>query len=67
MCVDAYIYKMSWYDSPRHRKSHTDMYYMRPEDTLWGFDNPDCRIHFIRVCDQSKEYRMARHNSEIHK
>jgi hypothetical protein len=62
--VNAYIYKMSWYDSRRHRTSHTDMYFLREEDTIWGFDDPNCRIHFVRVCDQSQEYWSARHNSE---
>ena len=56
---------MSWYESPRHTRSHTSMYYTRPQDVLWGFepncvgDHSDCRIEFIRVREDSREYQMA--------
>ena len=56
---------MSWYDSPRHRVSHTDMYYLEPHHTHWGFSNELCRITLIRVGIDSNEYKSAVGNSRI--
>lgn len=69
--MSAYIYKMLW----RHRGgagrqasqrgAGVDMYFIQPEHTLWGFDDLDCRVHFIKVSDDSPEYNLARQNSEL--
>ena len=60
----AYIYKMSWYESPRHKISHTDMYYLNEEDTRWGHDEGErCEIRVIRVKRDSDDYRMAERNT----
>ena len=34
-----YIYKVSTYDSKKHTKSNTDMYYTKLEDCLWIYQN----------------------------
>ena len=57
--MSAYIYKMSWYDTPRHRISHTDMYFLQPHHTHWDFSDELCRITLIRVGIDSNEYKMA--------
>jgi hypothetical protein len=64
----AVIYKMSFYQSPRHTKSHTDTYYAEERDTRWGHrtvweDGTICKIYVILVLKESKEYRMAINNS----
>ena len=59
--TQTYIYHMSWFESPRHRRSHTDMYFAEPQHTLWGFDNPLCRISYIKVPTDSVYFRTAKH------
>ena len=34
-----YIYKVSTYDSKKHTKSNTDVYYTKLEDCLWIYHN----------------------------
>ena len=56
---------MSWYDSKRHTKSHTDMYYLQEHDTRWGHENELCRISVIEVEETSKEYDSAVNNDKV--
>jgi len=62
-----YIYKMSWYDSKRHTKSHTDMFYLQEHDTRWGHENELCRISVVEVEETSNEYDSAVNNDKINK
>lgn len=64
--MDAYIYKLSWYATPRHMKSQFDMYFISPHHILWAFNFPDIRIHFIKVSDKSPEYLSALENDAEH-
>ena len=66
------ICKCSWFDSKRHRKSHTDMYYKELKDTLWVFDSCDyknglARVEVIKVSKNTNEYDSAVNNSNISK
>lgn len=73
--MSAYVYKVSWYDSPRCTVSLTDQYYFEPHHTrwgqfdqllrVWGCDELDCRITLITVGINSDEYAMAVKNSQI--
>ena len=63
----AFIYEMSWFESPRHHRSHTHMYFAKPQHTLWGFNNPLCRISYIKMPINSKKFRCAIENSQIAK
>tara|TARA_R110001606_G_scaffold282330_1_gene430966 strand:- start:265 stop:1029 length:765 start_codon:yes stop_codon:yes gene_type:complete len=57
------IYKMSWYESKRHSKSHTDMYYEKEEHTRWAHFSELCRISVMYVTEDSNEYKSAINNS----
>mgnify|MGYP003641274488 CR=1 FL=1 len=66
----GWIYQMSWYESNRHTKSFTDMYFAQEEHTHWLWDGvprqspPElCKIFYIRVKKSSKEYSSAVCNS----
>ena len=63
--IMKYIYKMSFYDSDRCIKPHTNMYYLKEEHTRWGHDRDLCRIFVIKVNEDSNEYSSALHNSSI--
>ena len=67
--VVKYIYKMSWFESKRHHKSHTDMYYLNAEDTKWVFETcPLCnhyRVELIQVLSNSSWYGSASRNTEL--
>ena len=63
-----YVYKCSWYESKRHKKSHIDMFYENPDDVKWIFDTPEwhndlVKIEYIRVCSHSNQYISASLNS----
>ena len=65
----AVIYKMSFYDSSRHRISHTDMYYAEEKHTRWGHRSPledgcICKIYCILVSKNTHYYNSAISNSE---
>jgi hypothetical protein len=65
-----YVYKCSWYESKRHKKSHIDMYYGDAEDVKWIFDTDEwfndlVKIEYIRVCNKSNEYISASLNSML--
>ena len=64
-----FIYKISWYESKRHTKSHTSMYYLNEQDTLWAFDTLDwvkglLKVEIVRVSKVSANYKMAILNSD---
>ena len=59
------IFRMSWYDSPRNTKSHTDQYYLKQHHTYWGFDDPLCRIQLIQVSTDTRAYYSALMNSHL--
>ena len=59
-----FIYKMSWYESKRHKISHTDMYFQYEKDTRWVYDRVynDGQwfdITVVRVPINSWEYESA--------
>ena len=60
------IYKMSWYETDRCRRSHTDMYFAREIDTRWGQPNPLCRIEVISVPVGWFAHASAVENSKRH-
>ena len=60
----AYIYKMSWFKTVRHRISHTDMYFAEEEHTRWGHDDPSCRIEVIQAIKGSNVWDMAQSCSQ---
>lgn len=63
----AFIYRISWFETKKHIISHTDMYYLNPEDTYWAFegdwDDEVFRVEYICVSKDSKEYESAVNNS----
>jgi len=64
------IYICSWFETKRHRKSHTDMYFKELKDTLWVFDTYDynhglARVEVIKVSKNTNEYTSAVSNSEL--
>ena len=67
----GYIYKISWYKNARVRTSHTDVYYLNAEDTLWIHDRcfaPDIvRVYYIKVKKTSNEYESAFMNSTVYR
>ena len=65
------IFKCSWYESKRHRKSHSNMYFKELKDTLWVFDRYEynhglARVELIKVSKNTNEYTSAVSNSELH-
>ena len=63
----GYVYQMSWFESKRHHKSHTDMYFAEEEHTRWGHCDELCRISVVKVHTYSNEYVSAVENSEREK
>jgi len=62
--TQALIFKCSWYESRRHRISHTDMFFEELRDTLWVWHqilvpNEMRKVEVIKVSKDSDEYRMA--------
>jgi len=69
-CDVEYVYCCKWFDSRRHTKSHTTMYYLFPDDVKWIFDTEDylhkvVRVEYMPVCKKSPSYKSAFHNSYI--
>jgi len=67
-----YIYCMSWYESKRHSKSCTDMYFLKEKDTRWGHDwrqgcngADHCKIMVIKVPTDDPRYKMAVKNDAV--
>jgi hypothetical protein len=69
-CGIEYVYCCKWFDTRRHTISHTDMYYLFPNDVKWIFDTDEylrklVRIEYMPVCKKSPSYKSAFHNSYI--
>ena len=60
------VYMMSWYESNRHSKSHTDMYFLNEKDTRWGHKRNICKIFVICVDKDNYSYVSAVENSQKH-
>jgi hypothetical protein len=63
----GYVYKVSCYESKRHRTSHTDVYYATPQDCQWALDSCDYKrgliqIHLIQVKQSDMKYQSAHQN-----
>jgi hypothetical protein len=64
-----YIYKCSWFDTKRHRKSNTDIFFEKVEHTKWIFEQQDwfldlVRVEYIMVHISTPEYESAVRNSK---
>lgn len=67
---NKFIYKCSWFESKRHKKSHTDMYYEKAEHTEWVVKSFPwavglAKVEYIAVPVDSKYYEMAVECSNI--
>jgi len=63
-----YIYAIHWFETKRHKKSHTTMFYINADDVKWVFETLDwfnnlVRVEYIKVSSQSREYNCAYLNS----
>lgn len=63
------IYKCSWFETKRHKKSHTSMYFLKAEHCGWVFGSDDyhnglCRVELIPVLTSVVAYLSAEKNSE---
>ena len=62
---------MAWYESKRHRISHTDMYFLKEEHTRWGHEccttngSDYCKIMVLKVLEDDERYKSAVKNSAI--
>lgn len=66
-----YIYKCSWFETKRHSKSHTNMYFLKAEHTYWIFNSMEwfdglVRIELIMVDENTDYYKSAVENSILH-
>ena len=67
----GYIYKIGFYESKKHRISHTDLYYENPEHCHEFLDCPlrnahdIIKIEYIRVKKDTSQYQSAIQNSKI--
>ena len=64
------VYKCSYFETNRHKKSHTDMYFLKAEHCGWVFSSDDyynglSRVELIPVLTSTFAYRSAVENSEI--
>lgn len=64
------IYKCSWFETKKHKKSDTDMYFLKEKDTYWVFNTDNykaglVRIEIIMIDTESNEYKSAVENDEI--
>lgn len=64
------IYKVSSFQSRRHKKSHTDTYYENAEHTQWVFTSQQwfeylIRVEYIQVGSNTNLYKMAVENSNL--
>ena len=65
-----FIYKCSFFESKRHKISHTDMYYQKAEHTEWvlksaAYLNGLAKVEYIMVAANSNEYKSAVENSHL--
>lgn len=67
---NKFIYKVSSFETKRHKKSHTNMYFAHAEHTEWVFNSCDylnglAKVEYIMVAADSKYYEMAVECSNI--
>lgn len=67
---NKFIYKCSWFESKRHRISHTDMFYEHAEHTQWIFTSEAwfkdlVRVEYIQVAANAHIYKLAVETSNI--
>lgn len=65
-----YVYKVSWFESRRHTKTHTIMYFETQESVKWVFNTFEwyrdlARVEFIKVDEFSREYESAVNNTKL--
>jgi len=63
-CNIEFIYRISWYETKKHRISHTNIYVITASETEWVFDTDDyinnlVKVELIKTCRCSQEYGMA--------
>ena len=68
----GYVYKVSCYESKRHRISDTDVYYATPQDCQWALDSLDYKqgliqVHLIQVKQSDMKYQSAHQNTRMYK
>ena len=66
-----FIYKISWFETKRHTKSHTNMYFENPEHTKWVFETNDwfndlVKVEYIMVGEDTMFYKCAVESSNLH-
>jgi hypothetical protein len=75
MC-DKYIYKVGLFATKKHLKPVYSKYYLTEEETRFIYANPyitgvyengEMRVSVIKVCDESREYKIAQSNSLLKK
>lgn len=65
-----YVYKVSWFESRRHKNSHTIMYFESQESVKWVLNTFEwyrdlARVEFIKVDEFSREYESAVNNTKL--
>lgn len=75
MC-DKYIYKVSLYATKKHLKPVYSKFYLTEQETRFIYANPfitgvyengEMRVSVIKVCNESREYKIAQSNSVLKK
>jgi hypothetical protein len=71
MAEYKFIYKIEWYESKRHTKSHTSMCYLNAKETEWVYEydwgKEKVEVRYVRVLENSQDYQMAVSSSNITK
>ena len=67
---EKYVYKVSWFESRRHKNSQTIMYFESQESVKWVFNTFEwyrdlARVEFIKVDEFSTEYESAVNNTKL--
>jgi hypothetical protein len=75
MC-DKFIYKVGLFATKKHLKPVYSKYYLTEEETRFIYANPyitgvyengEMRVSVIKVCDESREHKIAQSNSLLKK
>ena len=75
MC-DKFIYKVGLFATNKHLKPVYSKYYLTEEETRFIYKNPyitgiyekgEMRVSVIKVCDESREHKIAQSNSLLTK
>ena len=68
MDCKKFIYLVSWYKTKKHLNSWRNEYYLTEEETRFIYSDPYItgeyengyvRVSVIRVCEESREYKIA--------